>query len=196
MQRKPYLVGHVSTTPNLDSMPVAKITDYPLEKRDYKPFAQAVLCMGTDAFFLRMWAFEVSPPAGSALECVFYPYPDSPDLAFGLHIVHGEDHASYSAFLCKNGHPPELIAPHALEGFPHNGEDLQGVYWGMRLTLPFSVLEQAGGRISLAEGNILPGNFYKICSEGTFMHKGSLFRVSWKQPYARESMGEFRIVGY
>lgn len=205
MQTKPYRIGYIRGTPNLDSLPVAKIADYPLEKRDYKPFAQAVLCLGRQAgektLFLRMWAFEVSPPEGSTLECVLYPYPNAPNTALCLRLWHRGDESFCGAALLKNGSPafsnaPEQLILHTLGSHPHNGEDLQGVYWGRLLTLPVSTIEEMGGPAALGGGGRVPGNFYKTCPQGPQTHMGSLFRADWQQPYAPQSMGQFQIVNY
>ena len=57
--------------PVWDALPVAKIIQYPLERADYKPFAQARLCMTPETLYLRLWAFEVSPEPSSSLAACF-----------------------------------------------------------------------------------------------------------------------------
>lgn len=190
---KSYKVSVVSGQPNFDSLPVAKITDYPLEPRDYKPFAQSILCVGEREIFLRMWAFEVSPAEGSSLACVLYPFTQRPEQGFGLCITHWGDRAVCSAGPLGEETPAfRLLACH-----PHNGEDLQGVYWGVTLALPIAAVAELGGPVSLSPGDRIPGNFYKTCAAGRFAHMGSFFRADFPDnPYVRESMCDFSVVGY
>ena len=56
--------------PRFDVLPTYKITCYPLEKRDYKPFAQGQLCLTPGQLCIRLWAFEARPRPQSMLECV------------------------------------------------------------------------------------------------------------------------------
>lgn len=58
-----YPITIVDGRPQLDSLPVGKIVNYPLEKRDYRPFAQFRLCVNEEGLHLYLWAFEleVSP---------------------------------------------------------------------------------------------------------------------------------------
>ena len=40
-----FWISCTGEAPNLESLPVADIVDYPLEPAEYKPFAQARLCL-------------------------------------------------------------------------------------------------------------------------------------------------------
>ena len=192
---KAYRVSSLAGKPNFDSVPVAKITDYPLEQRDYKPFAQAILCLGDGNLYLRMWAFEVSPPDGSSLCCVMYPYPTKPELAFSVEITHGSDSAKVSLFLIEGGERKNLDIP--VQVSAHNGEDLQGVYWGATVSLPIAALEKSGGKTAFKSGNSFPGNFYKLCAAPNWKHMGSHFPAIFPGgAYTQGSMGEFIVVSY
>lgn len=201
--RKPYLVSRVQDRPNYDSAPVAKIVDYPLEERDYRPFAQCILCCGGDTLYLRMWAFEVSPPPTSALRCVLYLYPEKPRLAVCVTIEHGGGDQVWTELRpLEDGKPARpdasrLAPPLGITCRPHNGEDLQGVYWGMTVTLPVRKLEELGGATALAPGAVFPGNFYKLCEDGRFAHLGSWHPADFPaDPYSRGSMGDFAVISY
>ena len=50
-----------------DTLPVMKITSYPLEQRDYRPFAQAAAAVYEGGLLLRLWAFEAAPSPLSSL---------------------------------------------------------------------------------------------------------------------------------
>ena len=47
-----YPITIVDGRPQLDSLPVGKIVNYPLEKRDYRPFAQFRLCVNEEGLHL------------------------------------------------------------------------------------------------------------------------------------------------
>lgn len=193
-----YKVSVVSGQPVFDSLPVAKITEYPLEKRDYKPFAQSILCAGADMLYLRMWAFEVTPMPTSALACVLYLFPGQPELALSLRIEHGQREVSALAGTIHGGvfrHDEE--ASRLLERHPHNGEDLQGVYWGMTLHLPMEAIRKLGGEPPLKAGDSFRGNFYKTCEDKRFAHSGGFYPAVFPDdPYGTGSMGDFRVVAY
>jgi hypothetical protein len=44
-------VSMITGDPLWNSLPAAKIINYPLEKADYKPYAQARLCVSNDDFY-------------------------------------------------------------------------------------------------------------------------------------------------
>lgn len=191
MQPATYKVSTVSGQPVFDSLPVAKITDYPLEKRDYKPFAQCILCIGEDSLHLRMWAFEVSPMPSSALCCVVYCFEDS--RALEIKFTHGENHDITTDINIINGGTAQPVSIESIQQHPHNGEDLQGVYWGQTVSLPLAAI----GDIKLQAGKTCPGNFYKTCDVEPFIHKGSFSPADFEgDPYSLSSMGIFEAVSY
>lgn len=198
-----YPVSICPGEPKFDSLPVAKITHYPLEPRDYKPFAQGILCLSEGRLHLRMWAFEVSPRPTSTLACVCYPYPDAPRRALSMRFEHGEgDLLGLSVDLLEQGKPAPMDDDlqrrlyHGMKHRPHNGEDLQGVYWGMGISLPVALLEELGGAMALQPGAVFPGNFYKLSQDAQLAHQGSHFPAQFPDaPFARESMGRFELVG-
>lgn len=199
-----YTVNLCPGAPEFDSLPVAKIADYPLEKRDYKPFAQCVLCFDEDRMHLQMWAFEVSPMPASELVCICFPYPAAPQRALCVRVRHGEgDQADVWIERLENGRPLPLSedlqqkVAQQMHHRPHNGEDLQGVYWGMALSLPIALLEEIGGRMTIQPGEHFPGNFYKLSNDERFAHQGSYFPAQFPdEPFAPQSMGRFALVRY
>lgn len=185
-----YNVSSIPGAPQFDSLPIAKITRYPLEERDYKPYAQCILCVGRDVLTLRMWAFEVSPSGASRLRCVLYLYPDSPGRALCVDILPSEQ---VSVQILEDGEPAgEPVADAALR--PLSGEDLQGVYWGGTVELGLDAL---GCAAALAPGSRLRGNFYKLCAEEPYIHAGSCFPADFtSNPYTVDNMGVFQVVAY
>ena len=60
-------INRVGSAPDFDALPIAKLLDYPGEKRDFRPFAQAQFALGEKALFVRLMAFEVGPDPQSRL---------------------------------------------------------------------------------------------------------------------------------
>ena len=117
------------------SLPAGKITRYPLEARDYRPFAQVQLALSPDALHVRLLAFEAEPPAGSMLLLA---------LEGGIVLPFSAD---------ENGPVPAgQVRVERLRG-----EDLQGIYWGVHAMLPRAVLEERVGRV-IRPGGVLRGN--------------------------------------
>ena len=54
-------ISMITGDPLWNSLPAAKIINYPLEKADYKPYAQARLCVSNDDLYIQLLAFEVDP---------------------------------------------------------------------------------------------------------------------------------------
>ena len=187
-----FKVFRISSLSELDTLPVAVIKDYPLEKRDYKPYAQCNICLDKASLFVRMWAFEVSPPQGSELRGVFYIFREKPGLALVLSL---RPNGSYAfSLLEENGQERPVNPPQGFALFPHNGEDLQGVYWGGLAALPLDWLESLGGPLNLKDGSEFAGNFYKLCPGPEMAHSGSFFPADFAvYPFAVDSMGMFEV---
>jgi hypothetical protein len=198
-----YKVCKVGAQPNYDSLPIAKVIRYPLEPRDYRPFAQHILCVGEECLHLRMWAFELSPSPQSRLECVLYLFAKAPDTALAIVSVPGETGVDIvGCCLLKDGQ--ELPVSPALERklqsiavHPHSGEDLQGAYWGCTIDIPLKLLQEWSGKTLLKPGDSFPGNFYKICQGGQREHLGCWHDADFSgNPYLLDSMGTFEVVSY
>ncbi len=189
----PFKMFRVNSAAELDSAPVALTAHYPLEKRDYKPYAQCNLCWNDDALLLRMWAFEVSPPPGSELKALLYLWEERPDTALAV-TMEPEEKCAFSLY--RDGEFQIVSPPEGFHLHPHSGEDLQGIYWGGLVTLPKSWLAQ-WGKVRLKAGAVIPGNFYKLCPGPEMAHQGSAFPVDFlENPFDRESMEEFLVVSY
>lgn len=186
-----FQIFKVKNAAELDSAPVALISSYPLEERDYKPYAQCNLCLSGDSLLLRMWAFELSPPAGSNLMALLYLFEDKPSVALGVTLRPGEE-CGFSLY--EGGEFSPLAPPEGFRLHPHSGEDLQGVYWGGLAALPLEWL--AGmGTPRLRGGDAIAGNFFKLCPGPQMAHYGSFFPADFLgNPYDLKSMGELLVV--
>jgi len=193
----PFKVSKISGLPQFDSLPIAKVTRYPLEKRDYKPYAQCILCVGESALTLRMWAFEVSPSEDSSLRCVLYLYKQDPERAVCMD-VYSRGHIRVALLRAgEAGEEPIQLESESYTAAPFGGEDLQGVYWGSTLTVPLEALRAMGGPLALETGDSFPGNFYKLCTQQPFVHSGSCFPADFAaNPYTKDNMGDFQVVPY
>ena len=185
----PYFICSQPASPKLDTLPTYKITDYPLEQRDYKPFAQAKVCVTPQDFLVQMWAFEMVPQPESLLRAVF-TRPASHNL---LVLTAGATGTCTCLARSPEGDKPLDAIVHSLDG-----EDLQGIYWGATITLRRAVVEQLLGEGCTQAGGTLLGNFYKLSDSPLKPHKGSLYPADFAagREYALSSLGEFRIVSY
>ena len=190
----PFKVFHITSLAQLDSLPVAVIKDYPLEKRDYKPYAQCNLCLDEQTLFVRLWAFEVSPPEGSELRGVFYLFPEQPGLAL---VVSARPESGFAFSLLEDGRERAVNPPQGFLPYSHNGEDLQGIYWGSLAALPLDWLASLGGKLSLSPGDAFQGNFYKLAPGPQRAQKGSYFPADFLgDPFGVDSMGAFLVASH
>lgn len=192
----PFPISKVSGLPVWDSLPVAKIIHYPLEKRDYKPLAQARLCINEADFCLRMWAFETAPSPSSRLICNlnFFPELSSRWVSLccgstgrGTWLVCGpNEEIPMEQFLIL----PQLKA--------YLGEDLEGIYWGSVVTLPLTALNKIYGVSELPSGHRILGNLYKVDDAEQSRHYGCFFATDFTRPnpFDAHSFGEFQVVDY
>lgn len=174
--------------PKFDAIPTYKITDYPLEKRDYKPFAQAQVCRTPGALVVRLWAFEAMPRPGSMVEGVF----TAPGSGRRIRVAARADGRRSCAALAA-GEERELPA----EVRPMAGDDFQGEYWGISAAIPREAAEEALG-LALEPGAVVLGNFYKRSDDPEKPHRGSCWPADFAggREYEEDSMASFTVVRY
>lgn len=185
---------------SLDSLAVAKITNYPFEKRDYKPFAQARLCLSDrKRLIVRMWAFEVSPKADVTQPCEDMMKEDS-FLCFQLSmkknylsVCANAAGVLYAELVHADGtHTP--LDSSLFSQSPFTGEDLQGEYWGMQFSVDVNYVNE------WLDGDLckepLHGNLYKACFDPKHRHIGALFELHRATIYDPEAFGDFEITDY
>lgn len=175
--------------PKFDALPTYKITCYPLEKRDYRPFAQAQVCRTPEAFSVRLWAFEAFPRPCSRVEAVFAAAKGG-----GLLRVTGWADGRWSVRVCPSGGEERDIAAAA---HPMAGDDFQGEYWGFSVGIPLKEAEEALG-VPLEIGAVVPGNFYKRSDDPEKPHHGSCWPADFAggREYAASSLVPFTVVRY
>ncbi len=190
-------ISMISGEPLWNSLPAAKIINYPLEKADYKPYAQARLCVSVDNFHIQMLAFEVEPDeksiVGAALS--FFPGEDGGKRYFWFSTNRRGD------LVCKfideqNGTERDLSKNVAVRIYA--GEDEQGIYWCSNFTLPLSVVEKLMGAHHLKAGDPMKGNFYKLCDTEGKAHYGSFYPTDFTavNPLGSRFFGDFELVEY
>ena len=170
-----------------DTLPVMKITSYPLEQRDYRPFAQAAAAVYEGGLLLRLWAFEAAP---------------SPLSSLGF-LLRGQSGASLAVFRQRDGGSRVLLEGTAFSPdtarwqlSPYDGEDLQGVYWGWQMLLPREDCIALWGAPAGELGR-LRGNFYKCCEDPACRHFGSFYPARFPgHALEEESPGGCEIVDY
>ncbi|MDD3193225.1 MAG: hypothetical protein PHE47_05150 [Oscillospiraceae bacterium] len=191
-----FKISMVKGQPVWDALPVGKIIYYPLEKRDYRPFAQVRMCVNETDFFLRLWAFETRPSPESVLmaRLAFAPDQKEPYLQIRVDSFGGMD------CTVQDG---EKKTPLALYGVlpqlhSYRGEDLEGEYWGVVVTLPRSAVQKIYGTDPIAPGYAMRGNLYKEDTAPKSSHRGSLFPIDLEQedPFGPASFQPFVFVNY
>lgn len=170
-------------SPDFETLHAAKLTDFPLEKRDYKPFSQARICFSGEGLHVQFHAFEAESLPQSEIRAVLRLTPDSV-LELSL-FADGRWH------ILSGGAPvPEGILQ------PFSGEDLQGVYWGGTFTVPCRALERCFA-FAPRPGTAFAGNFYKLCQAPEKPHYGSFFPADFRRPLdAAENLGELIVIDY
>ena len=181
-----YQMKLVSGRPQLDSLPVGKIVDYPQEKRDYRPFAQFRMCANEEGLHLYLWAFESKVSPKSALRaCLDLGKKEGTYLQI---TFYGDKTASCQVF--REDALTEEWQPkiHSLQG-----EDLQGVYWGGQYLLSWEEIRRIFDREPLQAGEGFRGNLYKICEDEAYFHHGCFYPVDFSSPhpYGEEFFGVF-----
>ncbi|MEG1429804.1 MAG: hypothetical protein RSC64_08415 [Hydrogenoanaerobacterium sp.] len=191
-----FKISLIDDAPIWDSLPVAKIVTYPLEKRDYKPFAQARICISKKSIWVRLWAFEALPSETSSLSVCLNLFPEISDKFIMLSVNHkGVMHCETGM---GNSRSPlsELMVLPRLKLF--NSEDLQGIYWGVVFELPRTALTKLYGTDELTAGKIIKGNFYKTDTGECSEHYGCFYNVDFcdNNPYGSRFFGDFELVEY
>lgn len=171
--------------PRWDSMPQAKIINYPLEKGCYRPYAQAKVCMSERHLYIRMLAFEVDPEKESCLvACV--SGKDGKYLKFRT-----TREGAFSCTLIDEGSGKEEDLSGKANIRITGGEDEQGIYWCVDYIMPLEDFSECFGGADVCGGRPLRANFYKIC-DGERKHYGSWSPCDFtsKDPFGTASYGD------
>lgn len=169
----------------------AKLICFPFEKRDYKPFAQGRLCLCPEGLQVQMISFEVRPLAAESLlesSCLVLALGRGKE-APALRIA-ADSTGRAMAWLGENAaEPPEIV--------PFTGEDLQGIYWGVKYCLGPEVLETVFAR-PLEVGDRIGGNLLTVCRGGDKPFFGSLYPTIPQGNWLEEApaLGEMELVGF
>jgi len=180
-----FKISSLADLSGADSLMVAKIIDYPLAADEYKPFAQARLCVLPQGLAVQLWAFEANPAPQSSLKAVLCK----------------ENCPAVSVQLWANGRLETTVdgkaEPSLATLSPLWGEDLQGRYWGGSLVFDKAMLEDLWGKDCLCPGGLLKGNLYKLSTNSRKPHMGSLFPADFAgDPCGEASLGDFTLVSY
>ena len=178
--------------PDYETLHVAKLTTFPLEKRDYKPYSQARVCFSHGGLSLQLLAFEAEPLPQSEVRAVFRFTGDEPPLTLliradrSMRILRGAEDVT-----------AVLVAAEAASLHMFTGEDLQGVFWGGNLFLSAAVMKTYYPRFSPVKGTAFTGNLYKLCEGPEKPHSGCFYPADFAKPLdAPENLGEFVVIDY
>ena len=163
----PFKISVVTGAPVWDTLPVAKITNYPFETGSFKPFAQVRACLNEEGLHLRMLAFETKKRPQSYLQASFSPAGSKRRLDVQVFAD-----GALRVFESREGEIPRELSSHGVRAVPFEGEDLEGVYWGELVRLDISWLQRQFPEVSWQVGGDICGNFYKACTDENFAHIG------------------------
>ena len=186
----------ITGDPLWNSLPAAKIINYPLEKADYKPYAQARLCVSNDDFHIQLLAFEVEPEEKSIVGAAIAPFSEEDGGKRWFWLSTNRSGVLNCKFIDEeNGTETDITKNVSVRIY--TGEDEQGVYWCSGFTLPLSLLEKLCKKSYLAPGHRMKGNFYKLC-DGKRPHYGSFYPTDFtgENPIKSEFFGDFELVLY
>lgn len=173
---------------DFESLPLAKITHYPLEPADYKPYAQGALCLAEDKIGLRLSSFEVEPPQESEIGLVLFAFPENSGASLNIWATP----AGVKAFVIAG----ETETAVKIDAHHREGEDLQGKFWGYDIFINNEELAMYG-RLVNAKDSTVKGNFFKV-SKGGRPHCGAYDLADFikDEPLYNEKMSEFKLVLY
>ena len=199
----PFPVSIQSAPVVWDTLPVAKLTEYPFAKGAYRPFSQARICFVPDqGLFIRMWSFEAQYRCEELEPRVLLE-----DSCMTVCLSEGGQRylqitLNANAVACiqecgEQGLLREFGADflHSLHAF--TGEDLQGEYWGIEFLLPNKFWQQDLSFSPLRIGGNFQGNFYSTRLDGMKEHFGCFYPVHSRKPaFLPESFGNFQVIDY
>lgn len=191
-----FKISLIQGQPIWDSLPVAKIVNYPLEPRDYKPFAQARLCVSEESLWVRMWAFEATPSETSSLTVGINLFPQQSEAYLSLSASHS---GKVLCEVCEGAHRTPLCEGETAPRVKFfESEDLQGIYWGVVFEVPRALLEPVYGGAALAANQPVTGNLYKTDTDPCSEHYGCFYPVDFSDPdaYTGKYFGGFELVEY
>ena len=198
----PFPVSIQSSPVVWDTLPVAKLTQYPFAKGAYRPFSQARICfVPSEGLYLRMWSFEVE------LRCEEWePRVLLEDSCMTVCVCAGEEYlritSTARAVACiQKCRQEQVVEEYNSTVLRHlhafQGEDLQGEYWGVEFLLSNEFLQKEFLFPDLQPGVVFQGNFYSTRLDGIKEHFGCLYPVHSKTPaFLPESFGDFEVVDY
>ena len=171
--------------PDFETLHVAKLREYPLEPRDYKPYAQARICFAADGLHVQLLSFESKPLPQSEVRVVLALTPGAPPLIISLRAD--------CVFGARRGEADLSDSSRAFV-HPFQGGDLQGVYWGGNIRVEPAVY--AGDFVPHKDAAFF-GNFYKLCEHPTRPHYGSFYPADFSQPLdCTANLGPFVVIDY
>ena len=136
-----------------DSLPVAKIVDFPFAQGHFLPFSQARFAVVQEqALRVRLTAFEVGGPSDSAMTLLL----GAPGAGDGVLLLTVRPGGGLT--VRRRG---EALEHPAVTAFALDGEDLQGEFWGADLYIPRQVIRYVLPSCRLTAGETLGCNVLK-----------------------------------
>ncbi len=178
----------------LSSLGIFKVTEYPFEHRDFKPFALARLCVLDDEFLVaRLWSFEVSPKAEVTQKSEDILKDSVLNFAVGSKEKFLVFTFNNKGVVMVQNEQKEMLDGEVIHNHFFTGEDLQGIYWGAELKIPLEFIKTHTD-VDLNDG-VFEGNIFKT-SFGNAPHFGGFFPVKAKDLFSPANFGTFEITEY
>ncbi|MEG0752064.1 MAG: hypothetical protein RR998_02465 [Oscillospiraceae bacterium] len=185
-----------TTAPTLETTPVFKTTCYPWANgSSFRPlcYARCAIVEG-QGMLVDLQAFERSPEFGSADllddSCVAVAFDFFPER--GRKMLIGVFNAKGQYLLFADESPLD----YPLDVASYAGEDEQGWYWGIRVTLPHELLKQVFGSAKISDGHTMLGNFYKFKRTGNTSHLGAVCPANHDFIFSHDNLSPFAAVSY
>ena len=146
--------------------------------------------MNDETLYIQLLSFETAPIKESALEVILNFFPEEYDISMYIEVK-----ADKSLFCgtCKNA--VQSSYPFDIKSDFFDGEDLQGIYWGVTLQISLDCIKSFYNQPQM--NTHLLGNLYKTCKSSPAEHYGSLFPSNMKGNYlSQDNLGKFTIIHY
>ncbi len=189
-----YEIHIIEGLPLWDALPSGKIIHYPLAERDYRPFAQVSMCANEDWFYIRLWAFEAHPSPKSVLTAKLNFSPQKSETYL---ILSSDSKGALESSVQKlDGSVPLALYKSLPQLRTYTGQDLEGEYWGVVISLPRFAVKSVYGEDPIKPGSQITGNVIKQDTGLNTNHIGSLFPAdpSHDDPFGPASFKAMRFV--
>lgn len=177
-----YNISVIQDKPSYESLPALKLINFP-KGNYYKPFTQVKPATDGKNLYVRFLVFEAKPEIGSMVSAIFKNCEKE------LFIECGLEHCNC---VLKENNCKVALDENSVQFHRFEGEDLQGIYWAVDVTLPLKLIYNN----EISNGNYIMGNFYKYSKE-EHPHNGSLYPADFSLTMGnKQNLGKLEFMKY